>query len=138
MNNMKKFGNILKGLKVAGGIILAIGILYILGITGESDSERYTYESHSIGWLVNNLFIGLSISAIGAGVLKVTSELIPCFECNERRANMSKYKVVIQRNDGGKTEVVVAANDKEQAKRKAIKDVEMLYGKCFVLTVAKL
>lgn len=51
---------------------------------------------------------------------------------------MNKYKVIIQRNDGGKTEVVVEAKDKDTAKKNAVKDVEMLYGKCFVLKVVKL
>ena len=51
---------------------------------------------------------------------------------------MKKYKVVIQRNDGGKTDVVVQAKDKGEAKKIAVKDVEMLYGKCFVLKVVKL
>lgn len=51
---------------------------------------------------------------------------------------LDRYKVVIQRGDGGKTEVVVDAKDKNHAKKCAIKDVEMLYGKCFVLKVVKL
>lgn len=51
---------------------------------------------------------------------------------------MRKYKVFIQRGDGGKTEVVVEAKDGEEAKKRAKKDVEMLYGKCFVLKVVKL
>ena len=51
---------------------------------------------------------------------------------------MNKYKVIIQRNDGGKTEGVVEAKDKDTARKNAVKDVEMLYGKCFVLKVVKL
>ena len=51
---------------------------------------------------------------------------------------MKNYKVEIQRNDGGITEVVVQAKDKEEAKRKALKDVEMLYGKCWILKVKTL
>ena len=61
-----------------------------------------------------------------------------CTASDERGAIMNKYKVIIQRNDGGKTEVVVKAKDKNDAKKCAIKDVEMLYGKCFVLKVIKL
>jgi hypothetical protein len=51
---------------------------------------------------------------------------------------MNRYKVIIQRNDGGKTEVVVNARDKAAAKKTAVKDVEMMYGRCFVLKVVKL
>ena len=51
---------------------------------------------------------------------------------------MNKYKVIIQRSDGGKTEVVVKATNKDAAKKHAVKGVEMLYGKCFVLEVKKL
>lgn len=61
-----------------------------------------------------------------------------CTASDERRASMNKYKVIIQRNDGGKTEVVVEAKDKDTARKNAVKDVEMLYGKCFVLKVVKL
>lgn len=51
---------------------------------------------------------------------------------------MSKYKVSIQRNDGGKTDVVVEAKGKDEARKIAVRDVEMLYGKCFVLKVTKI
>ena len=72
-------------------------------------------------------------------LMKKFTELVErCTASDERRASMNKYKVVIQRNDGGKTEVVVEAKDKDAAKKCAVKDVEMLYGKCFVLKVIKL
>ena len=61
-----------------------------------------------------------------------------CYTLDERGLHMRKYKVFIQRGDGGKTEVVVEAKDGEEAKKRAKKDVEMLYGKCFVLKVVKL
>jgi len=49
-----------------------------------------------------------------------------------------RYKVIIQRSDGGTTEVVTEAINKEEAKKNAVKNEAMLYGKCKVLAVKEL
>ena len=85
MNKMKKFGKLLK---VVGSVVAVLGFMYILGIVGTSDMERYTHEYHSFGWLVKNMLIGMGTCGVGVGLIMVSKHLIELVELSHKKFRM--------------------------------------------------
>lgn len=113
MNRMEKLGKVIGFI---GGMTMLAGFIYLLGIAGASDAERYTHEYHSFGWLVSNMLLGLSIFISGLGILKISEQVIVLSHKKYRRVwirNIVSNKTISKLvEDGGN--IVLLANEELQ------------------------
>lgn len=93
---MERVEKVSKIMKNVGMLVGMLGFLYLLGIAGTSDFETMENVAkeyhHSIGWYIQNAFIGMLVLSAGAGLVKLSEYLVGSDEGGELYEKIEGYK----------------------------------------------